>query len=298
VDERRLIQLAVRQHGLITRQQVLMAGGSDSAIRRQVEAGRWKRKRRGVFVAGAVRSTWQQGAMAAVLAAGDDALVSCRSAIRLWGLVERSGRLQLTIAGTRRVRLIGIEVHRTDHLPPADRAVVDGISVTSLARTLVDVSPLQSERTMGRWLDLGIRLHGLDLGTVASRANSLTRPGRILPRSLMAALSRRADGHDPGRSVFEARVIEALARRGLPAPLRQYEVERPGGSRAFIDLAYPQWRLAIELDGWETHGLRSAFDADRARGNDLVLLGYRLLRFTWSMSDDEICDAVAHAIGD
>ena len=54
--------------------------------------------------------------------------------------------------------------------------------------------------------------------------------------------------------------------------------------------------LAIELDGWEEHGLRSAFDADRVRGNELVLAGWRLLRFTWSMTDAEIVAAVAVAI--
>ncbi len=54
--------------------------------------------------------------------------------------------------------------------------------------------------------------------------------------------------------------------------------------------------LAIELDGWETHGIRSAFDADRMRANDLVLLGWTVLRFTWSMPDAYLCETVRRAL--
>ena len=72
---------------------------------------------------------------------------------------------------------------------------------------------------------------------------------------------------------------------------------RPDGSRAFIDLAYPDQMVAIELDGWEHHSTRSAFDRDRARANDLALAGWRLYRFTWTTTDEVIVDTVARAIG-
>jgi very-short-patch-repair endonuclease len=117
-----------------------------------------------------------------------------------------------------------------------------------------------------------------------------------MPRSLVEALGVRSDGYDPGRSALEARVLEAIARAGLPSPQRQWRFERANGRDAFIDLAYPDAHLAIELDGWAEHGLRSAFDADRARGNELVLAGWRLLRFTWTMTDDEIVAAITAAL--
>ena len=96
--------------------------------------------------------------------------------------------------------------------------------------------------------------------------------------------------------MFEARVIAALAERGLPELVRQHPVTRPDGRDAFIDLADPRSKTAIELDGWETHGVRSAFEADRIRGNELVLLGWELLRFTWMMTDDYICSTISAAI--
>lgn len=296
MDHHHLIIIGQHQHGLVSRRQVLDAGGSDSAIRRQVGTGRWDRVREGVYRLGAVPSTWEQGLMAAVLAAGPGALGARRSAARAWSAVARSGRIQLLTPDARRVRLPGVEIHRTNDLPARDQAVVDHIPVTALPRTFVDLAPSQDAATIGAWLDQAIRIHQLDLTAVARRANELSGPGRPLPRSLMEALSLRGDGHDPGRSAFESRIIEAFARAGLPEPVRQHPVRRLDGSMAFVDLALPGNMLAMELDGWETHGLRSAFDADRARGNDLVLAGWRLLRFTWQMSDDVICETTARAI--
>jgi very-short-patch-repair endonuclease len=74
-------------------------------------------------------------------------------------------------------------------------------------------------------------------------------------------------------------------------------VVRPDGRRAFIDVAYPEPLVAIEADGWECHGQRAAFDADRVRSNELVLLGWRVLHVTSAMTDAQICRVVAIAIG-
>jgi len=112
----------------------------------------------------------------------------------------------------------------------------------------------------------------------------------------MTALARRSPGHDPGRSALEARILEALATRGVPLPVRQHPVRRPDGRQAFIDLAYPRVMVALEADGWATHGVRAAFEPDRVRGNELALLGWRLYRFTWAMTDDYVCDTILGAL--
>jgi len=69
------------------------------------------------------------------------------------------------------------------------------------------------------------------------------------------------------------------------------------GRRAYIDLAYPEHHVAIELDGWAHHSTRAAFDHDRARANDLTLQGWNVYRFTWTMADEAIVATVARAIG-
>lgn len=296
MDEGRLVAIARTQHGLVTRAQAIAHGASSSAISRRVDAGAWSRVRPGIYALRAAPSTWRQRVLAATLAVGVGALASHRTAARFWGLVDRSGRIELVIGEDRRVRLPDVVVHRTRHLADVDRAQLDGIPCTSLPRTIIDAAASADAALVGRWVDLGIRDHGLKIGEVAARASELAVPGRRMPRSLLEALALRSDGHDPGRSALEARVIEALARAGLPAPARQWPFTRADGSDGFIDLAYPDRMSAIELDGWAEHGLRSAFDADRVRGNELVLAGWRLLRFTWTMTDDEIVAAIAAAL--
>jgi very-short-patch-repair endonuclease len=296
VDHGALIALAQRQHGIITRAQALAHGASDSAIRRRTASGQWRRVRPGAYAIGAAAATWEQGVMAAVLCAGDGVLASHRTAARLWGLVDRTGRLEVLVPGDRLVRLHGVTAHRSRLLAEIDRAERHGIPCTSIARTLVDVAPSAGDRLVGRWVDLALREGHGDLVSIASRAADLTTRGRHLPSSLMTALALRNDGYDPGRSALESRVLEALARAGIEPPVRQHPFLRANGVEGYIDLAYPDARLAIELDGWAEHGLRSAFDADRVRGNELVLAGWRLLRFTWSMPDDAICAAIAAAL--
>jgi hypothetical protein len=296
VDHDAIVDLARGQHGLITRAQALAFGATDSAIRRRVASGQWQRVRPGAFAVGAVAPSWEQRVMAAVLAAGRDVVASHRTAARLWGLVDRAGRIEVLAPGNRQVRLRGVAAHRSRHLPDIDRDLRHGIPCTSIARTLVDLAPSAGDRLVGRWVDLTLREGHADLVAIASRAADLTMRGRHLPGSLMTTLALRNDGYDPGRSALESRVLAALVRAGIEPPTRQHPFERANGGTGFIDLAYPDARIAIELDGWAEHGLRSAFDADRARGNELVIAGWRLLRFTWTMSDEEICAAIAAAL--
>jgi hypothetical protein len=109
-------------------------------------------------------------------------------------------------------------------------------------------------------------------------------------------LEHRAPGHHPGESNPEKRIAELLVRAGLPAPTAQHWV-RVRGKRYRVDLCYPEAKIAIEYDSWEHHRGRQAFDHDRVRGNDLVvLLDFQLLRFTSRSGDDYIVDTVAAAL--
>jgi hypothetical protein len=297
VDEGTLRRLALRQHGVVSREQVLAADGTDRTIERQLRLGRWERARGGIYVVGAAPPTWERDAIAATLAAGPGAHLTERSAARLWGLVERSGRMQLLIDGRRRVRLPDVDVHRTTRFEPVDRSTLAGIPVTSLARSLIELAPSQSTDAMGPIVDAAMRLHGLDLEHLATRIDDLIAPGRRRPQSLIDALLLRTPGYDPGRSALESRTVAAIAGGGLPAPLRQHPVIRPDGREAFIDLAYPPPMVAIEVDGFAFHSSRAAFDADRIRRNELVLLGWDVLHVTSAMSNAEICRVVRLALG-
>ena len=297
MDERHLRQLALRQHGLVTRSQVLAAGGSDRSIHDRISSGRWERIRPGVYVVGAAPTTWEQLALGATLSAGAGSALAVRSAARAVGLVERSGVLQVAVPGRRRVRLAGVQVHRPVDFGPADVTLVGPLPVTTVERTLIDLAPSQSAMTMGVLVDAAIRDHSVRPEQVARRIVELAGHGRRVPASLIEALALRCDGYDPGRSALEARILAALGREGLPLPVRQHPVVRTDGRKAFIDLAYVPQRIAVEADGWAFHGQRAAFDADRLRANELVLLGWSVLRFTSAMSDRQICATVARALG-
>lgn len=297
MDHHGLRTIALAQHGLATRRQILDLGGTDSLIARRIRTGQWARARRGVIVVGPIAASWEQRVLAACLAAGDGVLASHRTAGRHWGVVDRSGRIEVLAGDERVLALHGVRAHRTLLLPPMDRAVHRGIPVTSVARTLVDLSRGQDQVVVGGWLDDAMRRLELDLRELRSCIARLAGPGRPQPTALIGALAERWAGYDPGDSALEARALLAIARAGLPIPVQQHGVRRPDGGLAFIDLAYPDVMVAIELDGYEHHRTRGAFDRDRARANDLTLLGWRVYRFTWTMADEAIVATVARAIG-
>lgn len=296
MQQEQLVTLARTQHGLITRAQVLAAGGTDRQIHRLLASGAWQQHRRGVLVAGAAADTWERQVMAACLAAGEGAVASHRSGARLASLVDRCGQIQLTVAGDRRVRLAGIEVHRSALLPDMDRMTIHGVPTTTVPRTIVDLSPSQDEATIGSWVDAALRTKQLHLLELRSCVARLAGPGRPSLATVRAVLAKRLPGYDPGDSNLELRALAILAAAGLPTPVQQFRVERPDGKPAFLDLAYPAHRVGIELDGWEHHGQRGAFDHDRSRRNDLTLLGWQIFNFTSSTTDHELERVVRQAL--
>jgi very-short-patch-repair endonuclease len=133
------------------------------------------------------------------------------------------------------------------------------------------------------------------LERIAEVAEMLEGRGRHRCTVMREILDHRRPGYDPGDSDPERRIAELLVRAGLPAPTVQHRVE-VGGRRYRIDLCYPDLKIAIEYDGWAWHSGRRAFDDDRARANDLVVLGFAVLRFTSRSSDQMIVDTVTAAI--
>ena len=116
-------------------------------------------------------------------------------------------------------------------------------------------------------------------------------------RKVNRALGLRIPGFDPLDSDLETRVLRVIAAAGLPVPRQQYPIVL-GGTEVHLDLAYPEARLAIELDGWEWHRNRSAFDDDRWRDVELVKLRWMNLRLTATMSDQTIVEVIGGVLAD
>ena len=296
MDERGIRELAVGQHGVVSRGQLRDLGVTDKVIARRVRLGEWERPRRGVYVIGGARRTWDQRVMSAVLAAGHDALASHRTALRVWSLVDRSGQIELLVDARHNPTVAGVRVHRSIHLPGTDGAVVDGIPVTSIARTLVDVSPGHDHRVVGGWIDEAIRRHQLDLVELAACSRRLGGRGRPDLTALRAEIARRGTWFDPGDSELEAHAVLVLREAGLPEPVLQHRVVLPDGSVAYVDLAFPTQKVAIEVDGWGPHGRRAAFTPDRTRRNALTALGWDVYQYTSDMSDAQLVRTVVRAL--
>lgn len=292
---RRLTRIAASQHGLVTVHQARAAGLDVEQTRWLRRSGRWTAVRPGVYAVVGAPCTWSQTVAAVVFACGPSAWVSHATAGVLWAMPGvKPERIEVITPVERRVCLAGVRGHRSAAIFTDDVTTHQRIPVTTPERTLVDLSGCLGQDALGRILDDGLRrrLIRLDrLGRCVARLAG--SPGRR-PVTIQALLGERLDGYDPGDSDLETRVLRLLVSRGLPAPVQQHRVRLRGRSLR-IDLAYPDVRLAVELDGWDHHRTRTAFDDDRARANLLVADGWSLVRFTSRSSDDEIVDCVRTA---
>jgi very-short-patch-repair endonuclease len=292
--ERTVVVFAKRHHGLVTRERLLAAGFTVAAIKHAQRAGRIREMRPGVYGLVGSPPTWMQG-LAAVLLSVDGAVATHSSAARLYDLRSSHARYEITTARIRRVRLPGVDEHRSLCWLPEDTRLRVGMKVSSPARLVVDLSGRLDRKALGSMTDELVRRRLLRLGDLARTAGRLAPAPRRRTRLVHDVLAARWHGYAPGDSDLEARVIRALHRAGLPAPTAQHRVQI-GGRRYRVDLCYPDVRLAIEIDSWAYHQWRSAFDGDRARRNDLTLNGFHVLQVTDGMTDGEIVDIIGSGL--
>lgn len=290
----RLAPIARRQHGLVRTSQAL-DHLSPGQLRRLLRSGTLELVRRGVYRVAGVPESWSQVLLAACLSR-PGSYASFRTAAALWGLEGFArAEYEITVVGTNRARLDGIVVHESRVAGPAHLAVVDAIPVSSMARTLCDMTAVAPPWTVAHAVDEALRRQLVTLRALTHVAESLAGRGRHRCTVMREILEHRAPSFHPGESDPEKRIAELLVRAGLPEPTRQHRI-RIGARTYRIDLSYPEARIAIEYDSWGFHSSRSAFDHDRARGNELVILGFQLLRFTSQSSDQQIVDTVRGAL--
>jgi very-short-patch-repair endonuclease len=282
--DRRILAFGARQHGVITRRQLLELGLGDREIGRRVRAGRLHRVYRGVYAVGHPRLTMQGRVLAAVLAYGDRTVASHRTAAVLWKLLpERGPRVDVTVpGGGGRSRRGAIIVHRSP-LPPGDVTTRHGIPVTTPARTLVDLADSLPRRAIERALDEAAYLR-LDLPALRPV------PGRRGAGRLRRVLAGHEAGSTRTRSELEELMLGLCRRAGLPQPEINQKIE---GYEA--DFVWREPRLIVETDSWGAHGTRSAFEWDRRRDAEHTTAGWRVVRVTIRRLEEEP-DAVAEQL--
>jgi very-short-patch-repair endonuclease len=268
--DRKIAALAKRQHGVIAHRQLVALGLGRGAIEHRISIGRLHRIHRGVYAVGHSSLSRKGIWMAAVLASGPGATLSHRSAAALWGLRRDWWKTDVTVRSDRRSRRF-ITVHRT-RLDPAEITVVDGIPVTTVARTLFDLASVLDRDQVIRAIEESERRQLFDLRAVEA---VLARAGR---RAGTAALRAALAGYrDPApiRSDLERDFLALVRDTELPEPRINVLVE---GFE--VDAFWPRSKLVVELDGRGFHSSPRAFEADRARDAALQRAGYRVIRIT------------------
>lgn len=284
---------AIKQFGVIHRDQAIGAGLSARAVDRRTASGRWARIHRGVYRIGAAPPSWEQAVMAALLWAGEGAAASHRTAAALWRL-EGATRETVEITSPRDRRSKNVVVHLST-LPASDVTRIGVMPVTTVPRTLLDLGGVAAPSVVESALADALRRRLTTAVRLRRQLSALDGRRHRGAKALRQALDFLATPHNPLESVLEARLLRMLKRSRLPEPVAQYEV-RPG---IRVDLAYPDARLAIEADGYRYHSGREAWRRDLSRRNALMATGWRVLHVTWhdiQQRPQELAEQVREAL--
>lgn len=268
-----LAELAERQHGVVSiRQLTGPLGYSRPAVSRAVKSGRFHPLYRGVYAVGHARISTEGKCLASVLASGSGALLSHYSAGWLWGIAKVDPEpLHVTTAAWRKPRP-PIRLHEARGLAPHDRAMEEGIPVTAVPRTLLDLAATVRFDWLEKMVERAEELELFDLRAVEDLL------ARTVGHRGHGRLRRAISLYKPTsftRSGLERRWLELVLEAGLPQPHMNY-VEQ--GFE--LDCYWPEHRFAVELDLFETHGTRAAFERDRERQEELLLAGITMTRVT------------------
>ena len=274
-----LTSIASRQHGVFTAQQARHAGFSNDAIKYRVRTGSWRAIDYGVYAAAGTPDTWHRRLLAACL--GGPAVASHRSAAALWSF-PGFGRSMIEVTAVRHRRRYPGDVvwHESLILERRDVTELDSIPCTDAIRTLIDLGSVCESATLVTALDDAVRRNLVTIDAVSRRLEMLG-PRRRGSGQIRQALKRRPSTSPIPESVLESRFEVLIVAAGLAQPERQYDIfDADGSFIARVDFAYPEARLAIEVDGLRYHGGSESWRRDLDRQNRIVVMGWLVLRFT------------------
>jgi very-short-patch-repair endonuclease len=261
-------RIAAQQHGVASIVQLREAGLSDDAVLGRVRAGRLHRVHQGVYAVGHPALTQEGRWLGAVLACGEGAVLSHRSAAELWQLLDcKGGLIQVSVPTTAgRRRRAGLRLHRRRSLDAHSTMHHRGIPVTTPARTIADLD-----------------------GAVPP-----TQLRRAIRRAEVRGLRTGVEAGEPTRSELEHLFLRLCERHRIPAP----EVNVRVGDHE-VDFLWRPQRLIAETDGYRYHRGSAAFEDDHARDLDLRGNGFALHRFTYrqvTMEPNRVAASITRAL--
>jgi very-short-patch-repair endonuclease len=273
--DKALGELARRQGGHVTRAQLVGLGLGVGAIDYRLSIGRLIAVHHGVYAVGHLPTNPIDQAKGVVLAGGPRVALGCGSAAAFWGVQQRwSFPLELISATDR--RLAGVKVHQSKTLLQRDIRVVDGLRVTSPARTVLDIAPRLSDKQLARAVDDLRHARKVTINQLKDVvARNPHHPGAQRLAKIIGATQK-----EPTRSELESAFQRLAQKHGLPVP--QINVEVAGYT---VDAYYSEHQLVVELDGWLTHQTRQAFTRDRRQDAEILAkTGVPTVRLTYDQT--------------
>jgi very-short-patch-repair endonuclease len=245
-------------------------GAGPDWVKRRRAMGWLVRVFHGVYGIGHPPRTRRGWYFAALLAGGERSVLSHKTAAAVHEMAAPSRQLHLSMARSAK-GIKGIRIHRPRTLRPDDVVLVDGLRVTSPARTLLDLADFGNRRLLERAIDEAeFHRRHLPLGEVHDRLHRRPRS-----RLLSAVIAEHVAGSTITESEAEELFLEIVRRTALPRPVLQAPLW--GRDRDFL---FREARVVVEIDGRQAHDRHSAFERDALRDAEVVINGYRPLRFT------------------
>jgi Transcriptional regulator, AbiEi antitoxin/Protein of unknown function (DUF559) len=275
--------LARRQFGVLSGEQLREVGLGRGAVQNAVRVGRLHRVHHGVYALGHALLRPEGHRLAAVLACGPGAVLSHRSAAAHWELLA-TAQERIDVTATRaRHAVPGIRLHTSRSLDAQDTTRHEAIPITTVPRTLLDLAATARNDQLENALAQAMYLQLYDqraIDDVIARANG-HRGTSVL---------KQATRKDPQitKSMWEVRMLGLVRAAGLPEPITNRSLHAPDHGECKPDFYWPAYGLIVETDGWEAHRTLAAFRSDRAKDAALTAAGYKVLRFTWDVSDATI----------
>jgi predicted transcriptional regulator of viral defense system len=285
--ERRAAEAAVRA-GIFTAHQAALTGIDRGALQSKVARGEWVRRAPGLYTPAERLPQDLDAERFAVAIYGPRVAISHASAAALYELPVPDQRgVHVTVPrNVKRTAREGITAHRRQ-LTVEECPLVFGLPTTSVARTLLDLSVSLPLDEAVATADAALRARKIELTELLAEARRLRwHPASSRINEFLTYVDPRSG------SVPESRVRVALRKAGLPVPITQYEVFHGSRLIARVDFAWPHAKLILEVDGWRYHSDDPAFLHDRVKQNELIQLGWRVLRVTARTSDQYLYYAV------
>lgn len=285
-------RIARRQHGAFSTRQLPTV--TRAQIRTRTSRGRWVRVQRTVFVVAGSPNTWEQQIWIALLVAGVGAVVGMRSAARLHGLRGFApGPIDIIQPEPSVPNIKASTSRRTNRLPADHVTEIDGFPVTTLERTLFDLTAVTSWRRRRRdWVHLteaqaeravenALAQKLVTFRSLTEMHRSLAGRGRAGTSCMRRILEARDENHVATDSELEDVFLKLIAKYDLPEPRRQVKLGSEERRIGRVDFYYDRARLVVEADSQAFHGQRTQMIRDHQRDLELLAAGWQVLRVDW-----------------